>query len=160
MAKVLKQSSFKYSSKYQYYPFIWYQYHRLFFRSLIFKGNKLWAFKFLCDLKFELKMHEGIEPFWIFLVALMKIAPEVLLFPKKRGGGLQWVPLPISEKKQYTFAIKWVIKLLKDKFRVVKISTVVDVLVGAVYGKGLAIEKKDSIHAVADLNRHLVRFFR
>jgi len=34
-------------------------------------------------------MHEGLEPFWVFLVALLKVTPEVLLFPKKRGGGLQ-----------------------------------------------------------------------
>jgi ribosomal protein S7 len=111
-------------------------------------------------LKYELKIHEGLEPFWIFLVALMKVTPEVLLFPKKRGGGLQWIPLPISERKQYTFAIKWIIKLLKDKFRVIKIQQVVEVLVGAIYGNGLAIEKKNSVHAIADMNRHLVRFFR
>lgn len=68
--------------------------------------------------------------------------------------------MPISEKKQYTFAVKWIVKLLKDKFRVIKISAVVDLLISAVYGKGLAIEKKDSVHAIADLNRHLIRFFR
>lgn len=61
-------------------------YHNLFYRSLIFKGKKLWAFNFLCNLKYELKIKENIEPFWIFLVALIKISPEVLLFPKKRGS--------------------------------------------------------------------------
>jgi hypothetical protein len=35
----------------------------------------------------------------------MKITPEVLLFPKKRGGGVQLVPLPISERKQFTFGV-------------------------------------------------------
>lgn len=68
--------------------------------------------------------------------------------------------MPISEKKQYTFAIKWIVKLLKDKYRVIKMPILVELLIGAVYGKGLAIEKKDSVHAIADLNRHLVRFFR
>jgi len=155
-----KKSLLKYNSKYSYYPYTWYQYHHLFFQSLIFKGKKLWSFKFLLDLKYELKIREGVEPFWVFLVALMKISPEVLLFPKKRGGGLQWLPLPISEKKQYTFSIKWVIKLLKDKFRVIKMSTLVELLINSVYGKGLAIEKKNSVYAIADLNRHLVRFFR
>lgn len=46
-----------------------------------------------------------MEFFWVFLIALMKITPEVLLFPKKRGGGVQLVPLPISERKQYTFGV-------------------------------------------------------
>lgn len=35
----------------------------------------------------------------------MKITPEVLLFPKKLGGVTQGVPLPIGERKQYTFAV-------------------------------------------------------
>lgn len=150
----------KYLSKYDYYSFFWYQYHKLFFRSLIFRGNKLWAFKFLSELKYNLKVRELVDPFWVFLVAVMKISPEVLLFPKKRGGGLQWIPLPISLKKQYTFTIKWVIKLLKDKFRTLNINIVSDILINAIYDKGFAIEKKESVHAIADLNRHLVRFFR
>lgn len=95
----------KYSNKYDYYPYIWYRYHRLFFHSLITRGRKLWAFDFFSSLKQELKLRENIDPFWIFLIALMKITPEVLLFPKKRGGGVQLVPLAITERKQYTFAV-------------------------------------------------------
>jgi len=36
----------------------------------------------------------------------MKITPEVILIPRKIGGVLQGVPLPIKERKQYTFATK------------------------------------------------------
>jgi hypothetical protein len=36
----------------------------------------------------------------------MKITPEVLLIPRKIGGKIQGVPLPISERKQYTFSVK------------------------------------------------------
>lgn len=150
----------KYSYKHEYFPFMWYQYHHLFFRSLIFRGRKVWAFNLMCNLKYELKIRECIEPFWSFLIALLNIAPDVLLFPKKRGGGLQWIPLPVSPKKQYTFAVKWIIKLMRDKSRIVTSTSLCDVLVQAIYDKGPAIEKKKSVHAIADLNRHLVRFFR
>jgi len=57
-------------------------------------------------LKSELKKRELVDPFWIFLIGLMKITPEVLLIPRKIGGKIQGVPLPISERKQYTFAVK------------------------------------------------------
>lgn len=90
----------------------------------------------------------------------MKITPEVLLFPIKQGGRVQLVPLPISERKQYTFAVKWVIKLLRDKNRVITINDLADVLIMAVYDKGPSIEKKDSVNTIANLNRHMVRFFR
>lgn len=35
----------------------------------------------------------------------MKITPDLMLFPLKLGGVLQGVPLPITERKQYTFAV-------------------------------------------------------
>lgn len=120
----------------------------------------MWAFNFFVNLKYELKIRENVDPFWIFLISLMKITPEVLLFPIKRGGGVQLVPLPINERKQYTFAVKWVIKLLRDKNRIININSLVDVLIMAVYDKGLSIEKKDSVNAIANLNRHMVRFFK
>jgi len=105
-------------------------------------------------------MHENVEPFWIFIIALMKITPEVLLFPKKRGGGIQLVPLPINESKQYTFGVKWVIKLLRDKNRIVTLSSLTDTLIQAIYNKGISIEKKESVYSISDTNRHLARFFR
>lgn len=53
----------RYSKKYDYYSYYSYRYHRLFFRSLIFRGRKLWAFNFLVNLKLELKLKEKVEPF-------------------------------------------------------------------------------------------------
>lgn len=35
----------------------------------------------------------------------MKITPDLLLFPLKLGGVSQGVPLPITERKQFTFAV-------------------------------------------------------
>lgn len=90
----------------------------------------------------------------------MKITPEVLLFPIKRGGGIQLVPLPITERKQYTFGVKWVIKLLRDKNRIVTISSLSDALIMAVYNKGVSIEKRDSVNTIANMNRHMARFFK
>lgn len=94
-----------YSKKYDYNSYIWYRSHKLFFGSLIFKGKKIWAFNFFLNLKAELKKREQIDPFWLLLISFMKIMPEIMLFPRKLGGRVQGVPLPISERKQYTFVI-------------------------------------------------------
>lgn len=150
----------KYLKQYDLYSYLWFRYHRLFFKSLIFRGRKLWAFKFFISLKYELKNRENIDPFWILLVSLMKVTPEILLYPKKLGGKINWVPLPIGERKQYTFAVKWVIKLLKDKNRIITINSLSDCLISAIYDKGPSIEKKISVYKIADNNRHLVRFFK
>jgi len=47
-------------------------------------------------LKFDLKIKEKIEPNLIFFFSMIKITPNVLLFPYKLGGKIQKVPLPIS----------------------------------------------------------------
>lgn len=91
---------------------------------------------------------------------MLKITPDFILLPLKLGGSVQFVPLPINERKQYTFAIKFVIKLIRDKYRKLSIKLVCDALLFAVYNKGISIEKKLSLYNIALSNRHLLRFFR
>jgi len=101
--------------------YIWHRYHFLFFQSLINCGKKLWAFNFIIKLKKELKKQEQIDPLLSLFLALINITPEVLLFPYKTGGEIYSVGMPITIKKQIIFAIKWVIKLLKDKYRIINL---------------------------------------
>lgn len=150
----------EYGRRYDYYSYFGYRYHHLFSHSLIFRGRKLWAFNFFVRLKYELKKREKVDPYWILFIALSNITPDLILYPLKLGGVLQKVPLPISERKQFTFAVKWVIKLLRDKYKSVTIKNLADTLISAVYGKGLSIEKKISVHEMSTLNRHLLKFFK
>jgi hypothetical protein len=56
----------------------------------------LWAFNFFRRIKYELKHKEKIEPNLIFFFALIKITPNILLFPYKVGGKVEGVPMAIS----------------------------------------------------------------
>jgi len=76
------------------------------FGSLIFRGRKLTAFKMMLNIKARLKEKEGVEPSLIFLVAMLRITPEIMLRFVKMGGSRQGVPAPISSKKRITFAVK------------------------------------------------------
>jgi ribosomal protein S7 len=147
-------------SRHNYYLRLYDTYHHLFFRSLIFRGRKIWAFNFFVNLKFELKKRERIDPFWVLLVSLLKITPDFILLPRKLGGTTKYVGLPIIEKKRYRFAINFVIKSIRDKDMVIKIKTISDVLLSALQGQGLAIDKKMSIYNTALQNRYLIRFFK
>jgi len=149
-----------YHKRFDYHHFLHYKYHSLFFGSIIQHGRKLWAFDFFIRLKQQLKYREGIDSYWILLISLIKITPSLLLFPLKLGGVIQGVPLAITERKQYIFAVKWVIKLLRDKYKRLTIENVSDALIGAIYNQGLSIEKKKSVYEIAASNRHLIRFFR
>lgn len=83
-------------SNYNFFVYFFFRYHRIFFGSLIFNGKKLWAFNFFNKIKTSLKKKEKIEPNLIFFFSLIKITPNVLLFPYKIGGKVEGVPLAIS----------------------------------------------------------------
>jgi len=152
-----------YTEKYDWTSYTSWRYHRLLFRSFILRGKKLAAFNFMVNLRLRFKLKENVDPYLGIYIALLKITPDILVYPLKLGGAVQRVPLYISERKQYTYAVKWVIKLLKEKHgRIYKYSvrSVADTLIAAIYGKGPAIEKKLSIYQNSMVNRHLVRFYK
>jgi len=131
-----------------------------FFGSLLFKGKKILAFNTFLQIKNGLKRKENFDPFLVFLVAMMKITPSLVLLPIRKSGALHGVPFPISQRKQITFAVKWSIKLLRDKYRIFKVSTIVDLLASAIYNKGLAAQRKKETHKMSIKTRHLIKFFR
>lgn len=142
-----------------YYWQMWFKYHTAFFGNLIFKGNKIKAFNNFLKIKQLLKRKEMSDPYYIFLISMMKITPEVFFTTVKLGGGNYSVPMPITEKKKIVFAIKWALKLLRDKYKVLKIDLVSNLLVDALYGEGLAMEQKKALYKIATRRRHLLKFF-
>jgi len=140
--------------------YLWYKYHNHFFHSLINRGNKLWAFNFFINVKFSLKKSEQIDPLLVFFLSISNITPEVLLFPFKSGGLINEVAMPITIRKQIIFATKWVVKLLKDKYRILSLSNVTTLLVDALFNQGIAINKKEAIHKESTRNRFLIKYFR
>ena len=111
-------------------------------------------------IKQGLKSKELYDPYILFLVAMMKITPDIIFLSVKLGGSSQGVPMPINEKKRIVFGVKWVLKLLKDKYNVINVPSVVDVLISTIYDKGISLEKKRSVYKLGSLNRHLLKFFK
>lgn len=150
-----------FNNKYQHDTlYLLYKYHYHFFHSLINRGNKLWAFNFFIEVKFFLKLDEELDPLILFFLAITNITPEVLLFPYHSGGIVNSVAMPITLRKQIIFATKWVIKLLKDKFRIVSVDSVTTILIDALYNEGLSIDKKLSVQIEATRNRYLIKYFK
>ena len=145
---------------FNFFTYIFFRYHRIFFGSLIWRGRKLWAFKFFSKIKYELKLKEVIEPNYLFFLSLIKISPNVLIFPYRIGGKFQGVPLPISWYKKIIFGTKWVIKLLRDKYDRVDLNNIVENLIFAIYNKGLSIKKKKSYSYLGYTNKSLMKKFK
>jgi ribosomal protein S7 len=83
-----------------------FSYNTNLFGSLIFRGNKIRAFEFLSKIKREIKIKEFSDFNLVILISMMNITPKVNLFFLKLGGANKKVPLPISEQKQVSFAVR------------------------------------------------------
>jgi len=123
---------------------------------LIYAGRKLYAFNFLLKIKQGLKLKELKDPIKIFLVSLMMVSPNIYLLSLKLGGRSVGVPLPITEKKKISLGVKFIVKLLKQKFSSLSVRLLVDTLVTSIYGKSLAIERKINVYKTSSQNRHLL----
>jgi len=85
----------------------------------------------MLKLKQALKLKEQNDPYLIFLVAMLKVTPCVLLRSIRLGSGSKGIPMPISEQKQIAYAIKWTLKLLKEKQGSLKVSSLAELLVAS-----------------------------
>lgn len=92
---------------------------------------------------------------------MLQITPMVLIVPQRLGASYKGVPFPLSAKKRVTFAVKWIVKLLKDKHHSLSLRALVDLLYNSLYQRGEAMDRKRTFHSLALSNRFLIqRFFR
>jgi ribosomal protein S7 len=52
------------------------------------------------------------------------------------------------------------LKLLRNNKRALRVSTLADLLINALYDKGEAIKKKHMVYAIAIENRDLIRYLK
>jgi len=118
-------------NKYQHKKYLWTnnnislfnKYNKKMQGSLITSGNQLKAWKRFRALNLHIKQHENTEPYKILFVSYLQITPLLDFKVKKIAGQLISIPKGImSEKKRVTFAVKWAIKLQKDKSKTRNIS--------------------------------------
>jgi len=141
-------------------PYIYYKYYRVFFQSMIWRGRKLWAYNFMLNLKYELKLKENFEFHISFLFSLLNITPHIILSYLKIGGAKQGVPLAISWKKKITYAIKWMRIALKNKHKKIKLKFLLEELIMSIYNKGLTFNQKKRTYIEGFSNRFLLKRFK
>jgi len=91
---------------------------------------------------------------------MLKITPQLLLFPYKVGTSFNQIAMPIGIKKQIIFSTKWVIKLLRDKEKRITLSNISNILLDSLENRGLSIEKKYDNYFIAEKNHYLIKYFK
>jgi len=119
------------------------------------------AFNIFTLVKWHLKLREKFNPYKLFLVSMMMVTPNIQLLPIKLGGRSIGVPVVIAEKKKASLAVKFIIKLLKERMVSLSAKFVADLLGDSIYAKGFAFERKLILYKTGSQNRHLLaKLFR
>lgn len=146
------------NNKLNYYHFF-FLYNNLFFKSLIVSGKKMKAFNIFVILKYSLKLEENYDPYYVFLISMMRLSPEFVLSALKLSGIIYWLPAPITLKKKVTLSVKWAIRLLKNSRGRRKWILLIKALKSSIYNKGPLMLEYKSYYTKGLVNRQMLQYF-
>ncbi|KRF78170.1 small ribosomal subunit protein uS7m [Drosophila virilis] len=90
----------------------------------------------------------------ILVNAIENSRPLLQLSEIKRGGVKYQVPIPLTEKKSYFLAMKWLLDAAREKDRKVHLpDKLAWEILDAAHGQGRVIKKKDDLHRQCESNR-------
>lgn len=94
------------------------------------------------------------DPLKILHLAVENCRPLLQLTPIKRGGSTYQVPIPITEKRSYFVAMRWLIEAAREKERTVHFpEKIAWELLDAAANSGKVIKKKHDLHKLCEANR-------
>lgn len=94
------------------------------------------------------------NPKAIIYKAITNCRPLLHLTPIKRGGVNYQVPVPITEKRSYFLAMKWIIEAAREKERTVHFpEKMAWELIDAASNQGRVVKKKQDLHRQCEANR-------
>lgn len=95
-----------------------------------------------------------IDPYALLIQAIENSRPILQLTAIKRGGVKYQVPVPITEKRSYFLAMKWLLEAAREKERKIHFpEKFAWEILDAAYGQGRVIKRKNDLHRQAEANR-------
>lgn len=100
-----------------------------------------------------------LNPVVILHKAVENCRPILTLTPVKRGGSKYQVPVPLTEKRSYFIAMRWLVQAGREKERTVHFpEKVAWELLDAASNTGRVVKKKHELHKQCEANRAYAHF--
>jgi small subunit ribosomal protein S7 len=130
-----------------------------FINNLMWDGKKSVARRIFYEALERLREKSGgEEPLKVFEAAVEKVKPLLETRSRRIGGANYQVPVEVRPERQVSLAIKWIIRVARERSE----RTMVDRLAGELWDayneKGGAIKKRDDTHRMAESNRVFAHF--
>jgi small subunit ribosomal protein S7 len=95
-----------------------------------------------------------LGPLEAFEKALDNIKPKIELRSRRVGGANYQVPVPVTDKRQSSLAMRWILKAATDSRAGKDYSTsLFNQLMSAYNKEGNAYKKKEEVHKMAEANK-------
>lgn len=95
-----------------------------------------------------------VDPYTLISQAVENCRPLMQLTAIKRGGVTYMVPVPITDKRSYFIAMKWILEAAREKERKVHFPEKFALeVIDAAYGQGRVIKRKLDLHKQCESNR-------
>ncbi|XP_011186590.2 28S ribosomal protein S7, mitochondrial [Zeugodacus cucurbitae] len=94
------------------------------------------------------------DPEQLLIKAIENSRPLLQLTAIKRGGVKYQVPIPVTEKRSYFLAMKWILEAAREKERKVHLpEKLAWEVLDAAYNQGRVVKKKNDLHRQCEANR-------
>ena len=104
------------------------------------------------------KEMEG-KPLQILEKAIDNVKPRIEIRPRRVGGVNYQVPTPVSDKRQLSLALRWIILGARDRRKKTTFREALSQeLIDAYNETGYAIKKKEDAHKMAEANKAFAHF--
>ena len=130
-----------------------------FINSLMWAGKKTVAqrifYQALDQIKKRVKDQSEID---VFTQAIDNAKPVIEVRSKRVGGATYQVPMQVKSSRQQTLAFRWIIGAARDKKGRPMHLKLADELVAAYNREGAAMEKRETVHKMAEANKAFAHF--
>ena len=101
------------------------------------------------------------DPLEVLLTAVSNLTPQMEVRPRRIGGANYQVPVPVNERRGLILALRWLVKVVREKRRQVGKPTwqvLATEIVEAYNNTGEAIKHKITVEKMAEANKAFAQF--
>jgi len=129
-----------------------------FINQVMRKGKKTVAKRIVYGAFGIIKEKTKKEPQDVFEAAIVNISPLLEVKSKRVGGATYQVPVPVSNERKLSLAMRWIIDAARSKKGKPMQEKLAEELIAASNNTGNAIKKKEDMHRMAEANRAFAHF--
>lgn len=96
----------------------------------------------------------------IFLTAVSNVTPKMEVVSRRIGGATYQVPIEVRPVRGQTLAMRWLTAVSQTQKGQPMVKALGEQLIAAFKNEGAAIEKKLSLHKLAEVNRSFAHYGR